>query len=264
MNADKNTPTFMSIEAIKLGERLRRDMGDLSGLAASMKRHGLMHPVVVKPDLTLVAGHRRIEAARLLGWKEIPVNFVDIVDLLSAERDENSERKNFTPSEAVAIGRLIEERERPKALARMNKRTSAETAEVQGDTRDVAARAVGMGRSKYDQAKTIMAAAESDPKRFGDLPTQMDATGNVKGTHRELRRRKGNGQARHPVLRKRRYPRANLLISKSVHELEGLCKGFESLDLAQLDASKAKAWADSLDKSASSLHKTARRIRNEH
>src|SRR5688572_12030318 len=102
----------LPVKSIVVGDRVRKDMGDLASLANSMKLHGLLHPVVVKKDRTLVAGHRRLEAARHLGWHEIAVTVINVEDLLSAERDENTERKDFTPTEAVAIGRLIEEQHR--------------------------------------------------------------------------------------------------------------------------------------------------------
>jgi len=38
---------------------------------------------------------------------------------------------------------------------------------------DRVAAAVGMSRPKYHQAKAVVAAAESDPARFGDLPGLM-------------------------------------------------------------------------------------------
>lgn len=191
------------INDIAIGDRVRKDMGDLQGLADSIRRHGLLHPVVLKKDNSLVAGHRRIEAAKLLGWSEIAASVIDVDDLLSAERDENTERKDFTPTEAVAIGRLIEEQERPKAqerttLARLKGNAkrhgrvlNVEPTSSSGGVREMAAAAVGMGTEKYTQAKEVVSAAESDPKLFGDLPAQMDETGNVQGTHREMERRKG-------------------------------------------------------------------------
>ncbi|MEK6594692.1 MAG: hypothetical protein AABZ67_16605 [Pseudomonadota bacterium] len=114
---------------------------------------------------------------RLLGLKEIPASVIDIDDLLGAERDENAERKDFTPSEAVAIGRLIEERHREKIAAQENARKSMGKMTTvnnlgqkrAGETRETAARAVGMGGSKYGKAKAVIAAAESDPAKFGDL-----------------------------------------------------------------------------------------------
>lgn len=193
----------MKLDAIVVGDRVRKDMGDIQALATSIKRHGLLHPVVVKKDRTLVAGHRRLEAARRLGWKEIPVTVIDVEDLLSAERDENTERKDFTPTEAVAIGRLIEEIERPKALERLKARQfggDADSATPKlGGVREIVARAVGMGHAKYDQAKAVVAAAEENPAAFGDLPAQMDETRNVNGTHRELQRRRGKANGKNKV-----------------------------------------------------------------
>lgn len=196
----------MKLDSIVVGDRVRKDMGDIGALAASIRRHGLLHPVVVKKDRTLVAGHRRIEAARSLGWHEIPVTVIDVEDLLSAERDENTERKDFTPTEAVAIGLLIEERHRAKIAAqkhevavhagkvRQGTVTDGPKYTPAGKTEDVAGKAVGMSRMRYYRARAVVKAAESDPETFGDLPTHMDDTGNVHGAHREMERRKGKAK----------------------------------------------------------------------
>ena len=68
----------MKISDIVVGTRHRKDMDDVAGLAASMKELGLLHPIVVRPDGALVAGERRLRAAKLLGWTEIPVNIIDL------------------------------------------------------------------------------------------------------------------------------------------------------------------------------------------
>ena len=62
-----------SIDKIDVGSRHRKDMGDISGLADSIKDIGLVHPIVVTPDHELVSGQRRLEACRQLGWTEIPI-----------------------------------------------------------------------------------------------------------------------------------------------------------------------------------------------
>lgn len=64
----------MLISEIMVGPRVRRDMGDLDALAASIADVGLLQPIVVKPDGTLVAGQRRLEACRMLGWDDVPVH----------------------------------------------------------------------------------------------------------------------------------------------------------------------------------------------
>ena len=63
----------MPVDKIRVGKRHRKDMGDLEALAANMDALGLLHPVVVAPDGLLLSGERRVAAAKLLGWKTIPV-----------------------------------------------------------------------------------------------------------------------------------------------------------------------------------------------
>jgi ParB family chromosome partitioning protein len=56
-------PKMMPIANIRVGERHRKDMGDLDGLAASIAEFGgLLQPIVVRPDGTLIAGERRLRA----------------------------------------------------------------------------------------------------------------------------------------------------------------------------------------------------------
>jgi ParB family transcriptional regulator, chromosome partitioning protein len=60
-------------------------MGDLAGLAASLAELGLLHPVVIRPDGTLIAGERRLRAAKQLGWPTIPVTVVDLDQVARGE-----------------------------------------------------------------------------------------------------------------------------------------------------------------------------------
>src|SRR2546427_1324989 len=79
---------------------------DLDDLVQSMRAIGLLHPLLVLPPTDggtyeLLAGHRRLRAARKLGLSEVAVEVVD-VDALQAELvtiDENLVRKNLPPSE---------------------------------------------------------------------------------------------------------------------------------------------------------------------
>src|SRR5262249_62205088 len=52
----------------------RRDLGDLPGLAASIREFRLLRPVLITPDNRLGAGRRRLGARRLLGWARMPGN----------------------------------------------------------------------------------------------------------------------------------------------------------------------------------------------
>ena len=93
----------LRIDQIITGERDRSDLGDIDGLAESIKAVGLLHPVVVTASHELVAGDRRLAAVKRLGWAEVPVTVVDLTtayDVLRAESDENTCRKGLTPIEA--------------------------------------------------------------------------------------------------------------------------------------------------------------------
>ena len=61
------------IGEITIGERHRRDLGDIDSLAQSMAAIGLLNPITITPDGRLLCGERRLRAAQLLGWQTIPV-----------------------------------------------------------------------------------------------------------------------------------------------------------------------------------------------
>ena len=113
---------LQGVDQIKVGARHRKDMGDIAGLAANIDEVGLLHPIVVRPDGTLIAGERRLRAAQLLGWKTIPVTVIDLDDIVRGEFAENALRKDFTLSEAVAIKRALEPLEKAAAKERHARR----------------------------------------------------------------------------------------------------------------------------------------------
>jgi ParB family chromosome partitioning protein len=68
----------LPIDQIRVGKRIRRDMGDIAGLAQSIADLGLLTPILVTPDNKLLAGERRLRACKLLGWKTISVTVVKV------------------------------------------------------------------------------------------------------------------------------------------------------------------------------------------
>lgn len=176
----------LPLDQIRVGSRHRDAMGDLDALARSIAEVGLLHPIVVTPDAELVAGARRLAACRQLGWASIPVTVVSLDEPVRGEWAENSQRKDFTPSEAVAIGRVLEDIERERAEARrrdglkqFDSRSGKFPERESGETRDIVGRAVGLSGRTYQRAKAVVAAAERDPESFGPLVEEMDRTGKV-------------------------------------------------------------------------------------
>src|SRR5215813_645641 len=99
--------TMRRLDAIVIGERHRKDMGDLAGLAANMEELGLLQAIGVRPDGRLIWGERRLRAAKLLGWTDIEAKIINIDSIARGEYAENIYRKDFTLSEAVAIKRAL-------------------------------------------------------------------------------------------------------------------------------------------------------------
>lgn len=200
----------VAVSDVKVGARFRQDLGNLADLVESIRRVGLLHPVVVDAEMNLIAGERRLAAVRSMGVATIPAHVVsnlrDATDVLYAERDENTCRKAMTPSEAVALGRELEAMLKPAARDRRreaNRRGGLKSGAVRrtevGDdssptserrphvgVREVVAAAVGMSSQKYDHAKKVVAAAESGDPVAVEAKREMDRTGNAHGALRKI------------------------------------------------------------------------------
>jgi len=96
--------TKIKIDDINVGERVRADYGDISALATSIQRYGLLHPIVIDEKNNLIAGERRLKAHVKLGKKEIEVKrFSELsdIDKKEIELEENIQRKSLEWQELV-------------------------------------------------------------------------------------------------------------------------------------------------------------------
>jgi N6-adenosine-specific RNA methylase IME4 len=180
----------MPISAIKIGRRIRKDMGDIAELAARIKRLGfLLHPIVVAPDGELIAGARRLEAAKLAGLTHVPITVVSGLsdaDKVLAEISENIDRKDFLPSEIDEIRRWTESQERAAAKQRMS--AGGKGAKVSHPYRvtDRIGAFAGVSGRTVEKIKAVCEAAEQNPRKFGPIKEQMDATGKVDHAFKQI------------------------------------------------------------------------------
>ena len=82
----------VNIESIQVNSGRREALPDaVRELADSISAVGLLNPITVDRDYTLIAGLHRLEAAKLLGWAEIECNVSSLEGLQAelAEIDEN-------------------------------------------------------------------------------------------------------------------------------------------------------------------------------
>lgn len=93
--------------------RLRFSEGELEGMARSIEEHGIIQPLLVRKDdngYELVAGERRLRAAKKAGLSQVPVIVKTITDtdLLEMSIVENVQREDLNPmEEAEAYYQLI-------------------------------------------------------------------------------------------------------------------------------------------------------------
>lgn len=95
---------LVQISNIKIKKRVRKDLGDIEDLKESLRVYGLLNPITLNSRYELIAGERRLEAAKQLGWTSINANILDNlteVDQLEMEIEENNQRKAFTDAELL-------------------------------------------------------------------------------------------------------------------------------------------------------------------
>ena len=113
---------LVPIDDIKVKKRIRKEMGDIEALAESMKRFGQISPILITKKNVLIAGGRRLEAARFLGWRTINAVVAEIPDELTKleyELEENIQRRDFTPGEAAEAAKKIHRLQHPSLLRRI-------------------------------------------------------------------------------------------------------------------------------------------------
>jgi ParB family chromosome partitioning protein len=110
------------VEDIKVKKRVRRDLGDIGALADSLKQFGQINPIVITKNNILIAGERRLEAAKSLGWRTINAvvaEFPDKLSKLEYEVEENIRRRDFTPQEVAEATRRIYRLKNPSLFRRI-------------------------------------------------------------------------------------------------------------------------------------------------
>lgn len=110
-----NTLSINEIVPNKDQPRKTFDEGTLMELADSIRQHGVLQPLLVRPlpsgGYQLVAGERRWRACRMVGLKEVPVVVKELTDTETMEIAiiENLQREDLNPiEEAEGLQALID------------------------------------------------------------------------------------------------------------------------------------------------------------
>lgn len=184
------------------------DAEGLEELAASIREHGVVQPIVVRPDgegYELVAGERRWRAAKLAGLERIPALVREFSEAESMEIAlvENLQREDLNP---------LEEAEAYKTLMEMCRLTQEQLASRVGKSRSqiantlrllqlgpVAAEELRAGRLSMGHAKVLLGV--DDLELQGQLARRVVAEGLSVRELEEILKRRAAGAPRRQVRR---------------------------------------------------------------
>lgn len=171
---------LINIDNIKINPgRREATQEDVQRLSESIAEVGMMNPITVTGDHTLIAGLHRLEAAKKLGWTEVEcrISDMDVLHTELAEIDENVIRTGLSDlelSELLARRKKIYETLHPATIARNlpghasnyesssdkltgeEKPFSQDTAEKMGVSPRTVERHVQIGENLMPEAKEIL------------------------------------------------------------------------------------------------------------
>jgi N6-adenosine-specific RNA methylase IME4 len=189
MSSNGNALESVLLTDIKIGRRVRRDMGNIESLCKSIENLGLLQPIAIDTEGRLIAGRRRIEAFTKLERESIPCfrvsAFTEILDRLKAELDENTCREDFDLDELHAMGKRLEPYLKKEAKKRQGMRTDKHSGKFpessKSDSRDQIGSAIGIFGKQWEKLDDIM--ESGDEKLIEDAVR----TRKVDGVHRRLK-----------------------------------------------------------------------------
>lgn len=113
---------LVPLDSIMIRKRIRKELGDISGLTESLRNHGQLTPIIINRKHELIAGFRRLQAAKKLGWKSIEavmINRPTEQQKLEVEIEENIQRLDLSPEEIAEGMARLRKLSHPALLARI-------------------------------------------------------------------------------------------------------------------------------------------------
>lgn len=151
----------------------------------SIRMLGVLVPLTIKNNGTIISGHRRWRAAKILGLKTVPVQLVDY----DSELDEQeaiiafNKQREKTFSQKMREAEEIEIIERKRAKERQAHGETAPGRTLpdmlpeasKGETRDKVADAVGFGSGRtYDRARKVWKTAKEGNEKAQQIVSRLD------------------------------------------------------------------------------------------
>jgi phage N-6-adenine-methyltransferase len=163
-----------------------------SDLIESIKTKGILEPIVIKEDGTIISGHRRWLAATELKLKTIPCRIISFSDAADEEESliEYNRQREKIFSQKMKEADHLKKIETAKAKKResLGGQGKAILPDLKGQTRDVVAEKIGMKPRTFDKASTVWEKAKSGDEVATKLVKELDAKDcTVNKAHNQLK-----------------------------------------------------------------------------
>ena len=151
-----------SLKPHPLNAELYADAAD-SELVESVKAKGVLSPIIITEDGTIISGHRRWNAAQMAGLKEVPVIRLNSKDPLEVEEllilaNRQRNKTNEQIAKEYAKLKLIEaEKARKRMLSgKSDPSVNSRQGTEKGKSSEKAAEALGIGEQKAERASKVV------------------------------------------------------------------------------------------------------------
>ena len=163
------------IDEITVGTRFRRNFAGVEALAASIAALGLLQPPGITPAGRLLWANAACEPVARSAGRRSRSSCAMWTPATSwpSRRPKTCARKDFTLSEAVAIKRALQPN-----LPKFGRSSPA---------RETIAGCTGFSHETLRKAEAIVEAAEREPQQFEKLLAEMDRTGRVNSSFKQLK-----------------------------------------------------------------------------
>ncbi|WP_394743086.1 ParB N-terminal domain-containing protein [Natronococcus roseus] len=183
------------------------DQDDLDeSFLSSIREQGVLEPIVIDTEETIISGHRRVAAASKVGLGEVPVRIEEFDSELKKREAlvHHNRQREKTFSQKMREAEMLEEIERERAQERQGKRTDLVENQSRGNgadseygkTRDKVSEEVGIGSGRtYDKAKQVWEAAQNgDTVAQHEVERIDNGKQSIHGAFNQVKRRLDNNR----------------------------------------------------------------------
>ena len=144
-----------------------------------VERLGILEPLIVKADGTIISGHRRWLAARKCGFETIPARLaefeddLDEIEALIIFNDQREKTVSEIAREGFELQRIEGERAKKRQGARTDLCPNLDTSKQRTD--DAVAESLGISRAQWHKLRTIFTRAQQGDAEAAELMKALDA-----------------------------------------------------------------------------------------